>query len=200
MNQLKAIEEINEEIDNIVAVAASISLSAAGHREAGSHVAGGCLVERELQMFSEKIATAMQSLSALIDWQVAVNAGKRSGALTQAHVASACVGAQTDEIEQFIVSQVRELQIGMMRTAKQCASGLLIARSVDQDTERSGAMPPELRSMTEDVAEAVGNIARRLKKLELRLAEAALWNQHSYPDYTGEYRITGDTAMMSVNS
>ncbi len=194
MNQLKVIEEINEEIGNIVAVAASIRLSATG-----SHVAGGGLVERELQMFSEKIATAMQSLSALIDWQVAVNAGKRSGALTQAYVAAACAGAQTDEIEQFIVSQVRELQISMMRTAKQCASGLLIARSVDRDTERSCAMPPELRSMTEDVAAAVGHIARRLKKLELRLAEAALWNKHRYPDYTDEVWITDDATMMSVD-
>lgn len=183
MNEVKAIEKINEEINSIVSVAENVSLTAIKAMleatQAGINAVGFSLVARELQMFSEKTADAMESLSGLVDWQVAVNIGKHQRAQNKDFIAPACVDVQADvdEIEQLIVSQVCELQIRVMRTAKQCATGLLIARSVDMEEIHGGAMTPELRQITQDVEEAVGNIALRVRKLESRLAEAGLWKK-----------------------
>lgn len=188
MNEFLAIEEINEEIKDIVSVAESISLTAAkAMREtaqAGIDESGFCLVARELQMFSGKIADAMQSLSELIDWQIEVNAGRHHGVpsraiLSQAHAAPASVSGQAgvDEIEQLIASQVCELQIRMMRTAKQCATGLLIARSDEMEDMYGSAMTPELYRVTQDVEEVIGHITQRVTKLGSRLAGAGLWKE-----------------------
>lgn len=204
MNELKTIEEINEEINSIVSVAESITLTAAKATleaaQAGINAVGFSLVARELRMFSEKLADAMQSLSGLIGWQVEVNAGRHhraqnKGFITQAHAAPADV----DEIEQLIVNQVCELQIRMIRTAKQCTTGLLIAHSVDIETSPSGTMTLELHRITQEVEEVVGNIALRVKKLESRLAEAGVWkkqrlftnpDKHPWiPDYPWHCRV-----------
>lgn len=185
MNELKAIEEINEEIKSIVSVAESICLNAtdAMLKAGGTDInaVGFGLVVRELQMFREKIATAMQSLSGLIYWQAEVNAGKHhrpqiEDSPAQAHAALVSGQASVDEIEQLIVRQVCELQIRMMRTARQCETGLLIARSGDMEAAQD-VMPPEMQQITQDVEEVVGGIALRIKKLELRLAEAGLWKK-----------------------
>ncbi|HEY8158831.1 MAG TPA: hypothetical protein VIF10_09020 [Methylobacter sp.] len=201
MNELKAIEEINEEIKSIVSVAESISLTAVDAMlEAagtGINVVGFSLVARELQMFREKIATAMQSLSGLIYWQAEVNAGKHHRAqirdfLTQAHAVPISGQADVDEIEQLIVKQVCELQIRMMRTAKQCETGLLIARSGDTE-EAQDAMPPEMQQITQNVEEVVGSIALRIEKLESQLAEAGLWKEQRLfinSSATNEYLLT----------
>lgn len=177
MNEVKAIEKINEEINSIVSVAENVSLTAIKAMleatQAGINAVGFSLVARELQMFSEKTADAMESLSWLIEWQVAVNAGKHHREQNKNFL----IQTDVDEIEQLIVSQVCELQIRVMRTAKQCATGLLIARSVDMEEIHGGAMTPELRQITQDVEEAVGNIALRVRKLESRLAEAGLWKK-----------------------
>jgi len=196
MNELNAIEDINEEIGNIVAVAESIGLAATeAMREAGGsdmNVIGFSLVARELQMFSRKIAEAMHSLSGLIHWQLEVNAGKHR----QVRPAGQ---ADVDEIEQLIVSQVCELQIGMMRAAKQCATGLLIARSGDLETGRDEATAAQMQQMTQSVGEVVGTIARRIKKLESRLAEAGLWKRQrlfANPPTINEYPISDATAAL----
>ncbi|WP_050897736.1 hypothetical protein [Methylobacter tundripaludum] len=183
MNELKAIAAINEEIKSIVYAAENISLTATNAmlvaRQAGTNAVGFSVVARELRTFSENMATAMQSLSGLIDWQVEVSAGSERN---KDFFAPACVDAQADrdEIEQLIVSQVCELQIRVMRTAKQCATGLLIAQSVDMETSPGGTMTLELRRITQEVEERVGNIALSVRKLESRLAEAGLWKNNDY--------------------
>ena len=186
MNELKAIDAINEEINNIVSDAESISLTATkamlDAKRAGINAMGFSLVARELRMFCEKTAVAMQSLSGLIDWQVEVNAGKHHRAhnrdlLIQAGSCGELVQSDADEIEQLIVSQVCELQIRVMRTANQCATGLLIARSVDMETAPDGPTTQELHRITQDVEEGVGNIALRVRKLESRLTEVGLWKK-----------------------
>jgi len=186
MNEPKATEKINEEIKNIVSIAESVSLTAAkAMREAaqaGIDAAGFNLVARELQMFSEKIADAMQSLSGLIDWQIEVNAGRYHRLQSRA---SASGQADVDEIEQLIASQACELQIRMRRTAKQCAIGLLIARSDEMEDVYDGAMTPELYRITQDVEEVIGHIALRVTKLESRLAAAGLWKRQRLFNNTG---------------
>lgn len=215
MNELTAIEKINEEIKSIVSVAENVSLIAteAMLREAtqaGINAVGFSLIARELRMFSEKTADGMESLFWLIEWQVAVNAGKHHREqnkvfLTQAHAAPACVGGQADvdEIEHLIVSQVCELQIRMIRTAKQCTTGFLIAHSVDVEDTHGGTMTPDLRQITQDMEEAIGNIALRIRKLESGLAEAGLWKRQrlfTNPVSTNEYLITDGTTTLLTDS
>ncbi|MDP1771130.1 MAG: hypothetical protein Q8L15_02520 [Methylobacter sp.] len=81
MNELKAIAETNEEIKSIMHAAESISLTATNAillaNQAGANAVGFSVVARELRMFSEKMATAMQGLSGLIYQQVEATASKR---------------------------------------------------------------------------------------------------------------------------
>jgi hypothetical protein len=194
MNELKAIIEINEEIKNIVYAAENISLTATNAilaaRQVGTHAVGFNVVARELRIFSEKIAATMQGLSQLIYRQVMVTACKRHrlrrvallaqagacSALAQTRIAPACTRSQADvaEMEQLIAGLLRELQITMKRTAKLCATGLVIARSAGIEAAHGGAMTPVLRQIAQSVEDVVGNIAERVKTLESRLTEAGL--------------------------
>ncbi len=194
MNELKAIAEINEEIKSIVYAAENISLTATNAmlvaRQAGINAVGFSVVARELRMFSEKMATAMQGLSELIYRQVLITAGRRHrsrsvvlltkagsyGELAQTRIAPACARSQADvdEMERLIAGMLRDLQIAMKRTAKQCATGLVIARSAGIEAAHGGAMTPVLRQIAYGVEEVVVNIAARVKKLESRLKEAGL--------------------------
>jgi hypothetical protein len=67
---------------------------------------------------------------------------------------------------------LRELQMTILRTVKQCATGLVIARSASIEAAHSGTMTPVLRQIAQGVEEVVGTIAVRVKKLELQLTEA----------------------------
>ena len=194
MNELKAIVEITEEIKNIVYAAENISLTAINAmlvaRQAGNNAVGFNVVARELRMFSEKTTVAMQGLSKLIYQQVTITASKQNrsrnvafltqtrayGELAQTRIAPACVRSQADvdEMERLIADMRRELQITIRRTAKQCATGLVIARSAAIEAAYAGIMTPVLRQIAQGVEDVVGNIAERVKKLESRLAEAGL--------------------------
>ncbi|WP_040579709.1 hypothetical protein [Methylobacter tundripaludum] len=191
MNELKAIAAINEEIKSIVYAAENISLTATNGmlvaRQAGINAVGFSVVARELRMFSEKMAAAMQELAKLIYRQVVVTASKRHrsrsvvlfartgayGELAQARIAPAYARSQADvdEMERLIAGMLRELQITMRRTAKQCATGLVIARSAGIEAAHGGAMTPVLRQIAQGVEDVVGNIAERVRKLESRLTE-----------------------------
>lgn len=194
MSEVKAIAKINREIKNIVSVAENLSLTAAdamlAARQAGGNVEGFTMVVRELRMFSDQITAAMQGLSELIHWQLEINATKRhqvrrldvlvkageGGGLAQARIAPACLRNQADidEIERLIVSQVRDLQMTMRRTGKQCATGLTIARSASLEAAYGSAMTPLLRQIAQDVEAVVGTITVRVNKLEAQLAEIGL--------------------------
>lgn len=194
MNELKAIAEINEEIKSIVYAAENISLTATNAmlvaRQAGINAVGFSVVARELRMFSEKMADAMQGLSGLIYRQVVITAGQHHrlrnmvlltqagsyGELAQTRIAPACARSQAevDEMEQLIAGLLRELQIMMRRTAKQCATGVVIAHSAGIEAAHGGAMTPVLRQIAQDVEDVVGNIAAGIKKLESRLTETGL--------------------------
>jgi hypothetical protein len=194
MNELKAIAEINEEIKSIVYAAENISLTATNAmlvaRQAGINAVGFSVVARELRMFSEKMTTVMQGLSGLIYRQVVATAGKRHrtrnlvlltqagsyGELAQTRIAPACKRSQADvdEMEQLLASLVRELQITMRRTGKQCATGVVIAHSAAIEAAHGGVMTPVLRQIALGVENVVGNIAVRVRKLESRLTETGL--------------------------
>ena len=194
MNELKAIAEINQEIKSIVHAAGNISLTATNAiliaRQAGINAVGFSVVARELRMFSEKIATAMQGLSGLIYQQVVAIAGKRHrlrsldklnttgayGGLAQTRIAPACARSQADvdEIEQFITSLMHGLQVMIKRIKKQCAGGLVIARSAGIEAAHGGAMVTVLRQIAQAVGNVIDNIVMRVKSLELRLTEAVL--------------------------
>jgi hypothetical protein len=183
MSESLAIEEINKEIKDIVSIVENVALTATEalleSKQAGIGSAGFSMVARELRGFSENMAAAMQRLSGLINWQVEVNATKCSlgagGTFGTVYIRGQ---ADIDEIEQLIACQVCELQIDMMRTAKQCSIGLLIARLVGMEADLYIAMTPELLLITKNVEEVVGNIALRVRRLELLLAEAGLWKKN----------------------
>ncbi|MGZ5008635.1 MAG: hypothetical protein ACXWFI_13365 [Methylobacter sp.] len=194
MNELKAIASINEEIKSILYAAENISLTAINAmlvaKKAGINAVGFGVVAHELQIFSEKMAVAMQKLSKLICRQVIVTANKRHrarnlifltlagahGELAQTRVTSACMRGQAEmhDMERVIAGLLRELQIMMERTARQCASGLVIARSARIESAHGGMMTPVLRQIAQDVEDAVDNIAVSVKKLEARLGEIRL--------------------------
>ncbi len=194
MNELKAIAEINEDIKSIVYAAENISLTATNAmlvaRQAGGNAVGFSVVARELRMFSEKMTMAMQELSTLIYRQVLVTANKRNrlrrvtalsrtasyGDLAQFRIASACARSQADvdEMERLIASTLRELQVEMKRTAKQCATGIVIARSAAIEAAHGGAMAAVLRQIAQGVEGVVDTIAERVGKLEVRLKEAGI--------------------------
>jgi len=191
MNELKTIAEINEEIKGVVSVAENISLTATNAmlvaRQAGNHAVGFSMVVRELRRYSEKTAEAMQGLSRLIYSQVLANANKRNqvrkldllnkaeagGGLAQTRIAPACTSnqANVEETERLIATQVRDLQLSIRRTRKQCAAGLVIARSAGIEAAHGGEMMPILRQIAQDVEAIVVHIAQRIKKLESRLSE-----------------------------
>lgn len=192
MNELKVIAEINEEIKSIAYAAENIKLTATNAmlvaRQAGINAIGFTVVARELQMFSERMTTAMHGLSKLIYQQVMLTANKRNrsrsvtlltqagvyGELAQSRIAPACARSQTgvDEMERLIADMLRKLQLMIRNTARQCATGLVIARSAKIEVAHGGIMTPVLHQISQSVEDAVANIAERIKKLELRLTEA----------------------------
>lgn len=191
MNELQAIAEINKDIKDIVYAAESISLTATNAilvaRKTGVNAVGFNVVARELRMFSEKMATAMQTLSSLIYQQVVLTAGKRHrsrsvilliqagsyGELAQSRIAHACVRSQAevDEMEYLIVELQLKLQTIIKRTAKQCAMGLVIARSASIEASHGGTMTPVLRQVAQGAEDVVNHIAIQVKKLEAKLTK-----------------------------
>jgi hypothetical protein len=107
---------------------------------------------------------------------VLLNQAGSYGELAQTRIAPAFARSQAeiDEMEQLIAGPLRDLQITMRRTAKQCAIGLVIAHSTSIEAAHGGAMTPVLRQIAQGVEDVVGNIAERVKKLESRLTEEGL--------------------------
>ena len=194
MNELKVIANINEEIKRIIDLAEDISLTATNAilvaRQAGSNAVGFSVVARELRMFSDKIAKAMQELSQLIYQQVAITATKRNrlrsvikpnqasalNELAKTRLASACECSQSeiDEMESVISGILNSLQIAMKRTVKQCASGMVIARSAGIESAHGGEMTLALHQVAQSVEDIVNNIAMRIKNLGIQLTEVTV--------------------------
>ena len=194
MNELRAIAEINQEIKAIVYAAGNISLTATNAiliaNQAGRNAVGFCVVARELRMFSEKMAIAMHGLSGLIYQQVAATAGKRHlahnlgllnkvgdyGGLAQTRIAPACARSQADldEMERFITHLMQGLQVTITGIEKQCATGLVIARSAGIEAAYGGSMAEVLHMISLIVTDVTDTIFMHVKKLESRLIEAAL--------------------------
>lgn len=193
MNELKAIAETNEEIKGIVYAAENISLTATNAilvaRQAGINAVGFSVVARELRMFSENMAMAMQGLSGLIYRQVVATASKRRrahsvnlltqagtyGELAQTRIAPACVRSQADvdEMERRIEDMSHELQVSMKRIEKQCATGLVIARSAGIEAAHGRSLAEVLRQIALVVTEVTDNIVVRVKTLQLRQTKIA---------------------------
>ncbi|MDI1276169.1 hypothetical protein [Methylobacter sp.] len=186
MNELKAIAEINEKIKSIGYTAENISLIATNAmlvaRQAGINAVGFSVVAHELRMFSEKMAIAMKGLGGLIYQQVIATARKRHkvrnmglldkagtyGELAQSRIAPACARSQADvdESSKLIASLLCGLRITMRRTGKQCATGLVIARSAHIEAAHGGVMTPVLRQIAQGVEDAVGKLVMRVSELE----------------------------------
>jgi hypothetical protein len=194
MNELKAIVETNEEIKGIVYAAENISLTATNAilvaRQAGINAVGFSVVARELRMFSEMMAIACKGLSGLIYQLVAAIAGKRYrsrnldllnktgtyGGLAQTRIASACARSQADvdEMERRIEDMLHEVQVAMGRIEKQCATGLVIARSAGIEAAYGRSLAEVLRQIALVVTDVTDNIVVRVKTLQLRLTAAVL--------------------------
>lgn len=189
MNELKAVTEINEEINSIMSVAEGISLTAShvmrAARQVGIDAGGFCMVARELRMYSENIGAAMQTLSGLVYWQAEVNASKclrigkpdrliETGAQSREGQEGIAQSWDADEIEGLIVSQVRDLQIMVRHIGKQCATGLQIACSTNIEAPCDEPITSVLREIAQDVDAIIGNIAGRVNKLESRLTKLSL--------------------------
>lgn len=189
MNELKVIAEINEEIKRIIDLAEDISLTATNAilvaRQAGSNAVGFSVVARELRLFSDKITLAMQSLSELIYQQVVITATKRNrlrsvfklnqasthNELAKMLLEAACAGCQSEvnEMENTIAEILKALRIAMKRAVKQCASGMVIARSAEIESAHGGDMTIQLRQVAHSVEDVVHNITVRIKQLEIEL-------------------------------
>ena len=192
MNELKAIAEINQEVKSIVHIAENISLTATNAillaNQAGVSAVGFSVVARELRRFSEKMAIAMHGLSGQIYRQVEATATKRrmahnlnllnmagvSGGLAQTRIAPACAHnrANADDMDKFIDNQVHGFQATMTCIQRQCAGGLVIARSAGIEAAYGGSMAETLHMISLDVTEVTDTIFMRVKQLDSRLKEA----------------------------
>lgn len=186
MNELQAIAQINRNIKSIVHAAENISLTATNAilvaRKTGVNAVGFNIVACELRIFSEKITNAMQELSVLIYQQVVITANKchrlrnvvflkqaiSYGELAQTRVTCACERSQNDvdKMERLIFKLQQELKKAIRRTAKQCATGLVIARSASIEASHGAEMTSVLRQVAQGVEDVVSDIVMQIKKLE----------------------------------
>jgi hypothetical protein len=105
-----------------------------------------------------------------------LNKAGACGELAQTRIAPACARSQADvnKMEQLIASLVRELQVTMKRIEKQCATGLVIARSAGIEAAHGRSLAEVLRQIALVVTEVTDNIVVRVKTLQLRQRESVL--------------------------
>lgn len=193
MSELQLIAAANEEIKIIVGGAESISLISVNAmlvaRQAGSHAVGFGVVARELRTSSERMAAAMLGLSSLIGQLVLATARSRSRSRrlnsllatgrcspqAQASLGAACQRSQDDLaiVARNVAALRHELGNVIRRTGKQCASGMVLARSATIEAAYGGALQQVLRQIAVGVETSIADLAAHIRTLQSRLQEDA---------------------------
>lgn len=182
MSELQIISKMNEDIKHVQRIAEDVSLIAVNAmlvaRQAGDQAVGFGVVTRELRITSDRMAATMLGLSKLI-YQLVVTTARgrsharrrntldmteKSSAQAAASIAAAWQKSQDDlsDSAKSIVALAHELNGVVNRTAKQCASGIVITRSATIEAAYGGTMQPLLRqiavSFEASIAELTGHI------------------------------------------
>lgn len=193
MSELQLIAAANEEIKSVVGAAESISLISVNAmlvaRQAGGNAMGFGVVARELRMSSERMAATMLGLSSLIGRLVMATARSRSqtrrlnslnvtgrcSQQAQASIHAACRRSQEDLsiVAKSVAALRHELGSVIDRTDKQCAVGMVIARSGTIEAAYGGGMQPVLRQIAVGVEASIGDLSAHIHTLQARLQEVA---------------------------
>ena len=191
MSELQLIAAANEEIKSIVGVAENISLISVNAmlvaRQAGGHAVGFGVVARELRMNSERMAAAMLGLSSLICRLVVamarsrnqtrrlsgLNATGRCSQQAQASISVACQRSQADlsAMAKGVAALRHELLSVISRTGKQCAVGMVIARSATIEAAYGAAMQAVLRQIAVGVETSIGQLSTHIHTLKTQMQE-----------------------------
>jgi hypothetical protein len=193
MSELQLIAATNEEIKSVVRIAEKISLIAVNAllvaRQAGQHAVGFGVVARELRMSSERMAASMLSQASLIGRLVMATARRRSqmrrldnlnatgrcSQQAQASLNAACQRRQDElsAVVRSITTLRHELRNVMVRTSKQCAIGMVIARSATIEAAYGGAMQAVLRQIAVGIEACFHDLSAHLYILNTQLQEVA---------------------------
>lgn len=193
MSELELIAAANEEIKSIVRVAENISLISVNAilvaRQAGGNAVGFGVVARELRMSSERMAAAMLGLSSLIGRLVTATARSRSqtrrlnslkatGRCSQQALAAIFAAGQRSQTALSAMAKgtavMRHDLLGVIgRTGKQCAVGMVIARSATIEAAYGGAMQAVLRQIAVDVETSIGDLSTHIHTLKTQMQEVA---------------------------
>lgn len=193
MSELQLIAAANEEIKSIVRVAENISLISVNAilvaRQAGGNAVGFGVVARELRMSSERMAAAMLGLSSLICRLVvatargrsqtrhmnSLNATGRCSQQAQVFIDVACQRSQADlsVMAESVAALAHELRSVIVRTGKQCAVGMVIARSATIEAAYGGAMQPVLRQIAVGVEASIRDLSAHIHTLQTQMQEVA---------------------------
>lgn len=193
MTELQLIAAANEEIKSIVGVAENISLISVNAmlvaRQAGGHAVGFGVVARELRMSSERMAAAMLGLSSLIGRMVTATARSRSqtrhmntlnatgrcSQQAQVSIDVACQRSQADlsTVAKSVAALAHELRSIIVRTGKQCAVVMVIARSATIEAAYGGAMQAVLRQIAVGVEASISQLSTHIHTLQTQMQEVA---------------------------
>jgi hypothetical protein len=193
MSELQLIAAANEEIKSVVRVAEKISLMSVNAllvaRQTGGHAVGFGVVARELRMSSDRMAAAMLGQSSLIGQLVvatarsrsqtrrvnSLNATGRCSQQAQASISAACQRRQDDllAVAKGVTTLRHELRNFTVRTSKQCAIGMMIARSAAIEAAYGGAMQAVLHQIAVGVEASFSDLSAHLHKLKTQLQEVA---------------------------
>ncbi|MDO8699329.1 MAG: hypothetical protein Q7J75_02720 [Rhodoferax sp.] len=191
MSELQLIAAANEKIKNILRVAENISLISVNAilvaRQADGHAVGFGVVARELRMSSERMAAAMLGLSSLIGRLVIATARSRSQARrlnnlnatghcskqARASISAACQRSLTDlsAMAKTVKALRHELLSVISSTGKQCAVGMVIARSAAIEAAYGGAMQPVLRQIAVGIEASISDLSVHIHTLKTQLQE-----------------------------
>jgi hypothetical protein len=147
------------------------------------------VVARELRMSSERMSATMLGLSSLIGRLVEATARSRSrtrrlnslnatgqhSRQAQASIHAACQRSQEylSAVAKSVVALRHELRGIIGRTGKQCAVGVVIARSATIEAAYGGAMQQVLRQIAVGVEASISELSAHIHTLQVQLQEVA---------------------------
>lgn len=186
MSELMLISQVNEEIKQVQHIAQDLSLIAINAmlvaRQAGDRAVGFGVVARELRLTSDRMAETMQGLSGLMYQLVHATAHGRNlerrmrglcaaqecNTQSAAAIAPACRAGQRDRSDGGVkVRALAQTILGVVtRTDKQCAGGMVIARSAVIEAVYGGAMQPLLHQIAVRFEASIAALLGHIRALQ----------------------------------
>jgi len=191
-SDLTLIARASEQIKHVRRLAEDISLIATNAmlvaRRAGEHAIGFRVVARELRITSDRMAAAMQALTALIHPLVLAvarcrGAIQRTRSLEMAadtgEMARRTIGEALRDSRQrtcLCLSNIRtmthQLDTAIRRTGRQCDDGIVIARAAAIEAAYGGSMQTLLSQIARNFEASIAELADRIRSLRLQLKAA----------------------------